>query len=235
MGTYKVKEAFESIVAFIDDLWEEFGNETEVSPLLLYHRMTEHIKFSDTKQMEDSISGFKNFFKSHEKLVIDDKLSELPSGTIISYGGENKKIYIEISKFIEEGTPETKSTIAEYLLSICAIINPDEKTIVETLEKKSESRKSNNDDFAKEIMQQTSELASSVDNDADPAQAIMGLFSSGIIPNMITGIQEGVNNGNMDLNGLINGFQNQLSLVSSPQNQSPKAAPKRIPKKKNEK
>jgi hypothetical protein len=53
----------------------------------------------------------------------------------------------------------------------------------------------------------------------NPATAIMGLMNSGIIQDMVIGLQEGIGSGQMDLSNLLGSMQSAISsLVPQEQN-----------------
>nr|QBK86665.1 MAG: uncharacterized protein LCMAC102_04620 [Marseillevirus LCMAC102] len=166
----KYIKAFDSIVTFVSDLWETFGNPKVVSPLSLYNRIINHIKHTDEKAIGKVLSGFQQFFDEHEIL---NQNFNIPRGTVIKYG-ENTNIVIEIQKFIHKSDSSTKEIIRQHLVTISAIIEPNKEKIDE-LEKRIENL---------DIKQ--------VEN------PIAGLLNNEIFQKLFEGIQTGVGSGQMD-------------------------------------
>ena len=91
--------AFNAVITFVNDLWEVFGSAKKVSPLALYRRLIEHIKFTDADSINKVLSGFRQFLVPYEDAIINNNLGAIPRGTTIKYG-EGKTAYLEIQKYI---------------------------------------------------------------------------------------------------------------------------------------
>ena len=219
------KKVFNAITEFVEDLWEEYGHQSgsrKVTPLSLYHRLIDHIKETDYNAIEKAVDGFEKFFSKYEKLILDGNLSDLPRGTIIQYGS-SAKINIEIQKYVYLGNQETKVIIEEHLLTIIAILSPN-KEKMEEIEKRMEKlqidKTTNEGQFIQGIMEKAKDAVENTNIDSNnPSVAIMGLLQSGVIQDMVGGLQEGIESGNMDLTSLLTGMQNAIGSMMPPQNQ----------------
>jgi len=209
-----MREVFGAIVAFIDDLWEVYGNKKKATPLALYHRLTEHIKFNDVKGMEQAVSGFQDFFMRYERMVLGNELESIPPGTTIKYG-RSERVYLEIQKFIYQADRETKDAIRRHLMTISTILEPN-KEKMEQLEQKIEGLNLASDtpegEFLNGIMGKAKDTMENLDAE-NPAAAIMGMFQSGIIGDMMTGLQEGMSSGEMDMGKLLGSMQTAIGSL----------------------
>ena len=207
----KYIKGFDSIVTFVSDLWETFGNPKVVSPLSLYYRLINHIKHTDKKAIGKVLSGFQQFFVRHEKTILNPNFN-IPRDTVIKFG-ENIKIVIEIQKFIHKSDPDTKEIIRQHLVTISAILEPNKEKIDE-LEKRIENlnidASTNEGNFITNIMTQAK---NNVGNANDPVSAITGLLNSGVIQNMIVGLQTGVSTGQMDVQKLLGSMQSAIGAL----------------------
>ena len=203
-------KAFNSITEFVNDLWEVFGIRSKVTPLALYKRLIEHIKFTDEEAIMKAIQPFSSFVKRYNSAIISGNLDEIPRGEIIRYG-ENNKIVIEIQKFIYKGDNETKTIIRQYLLTINAILNPSKEAIDELEKKRStlgldDSYESN---FLTNVMDKAKTSMQDIDTE-NPSVALASLAQSGVIQELFSGLQTGMASGEMDFGKLVGSMQGAL-------------------------
>lgn len=207
-------DAFGAIVNFVNDLWDVFGKGSVVTPLSLYHRLISKINLSDTEGIQKAVSGFKTFFSSNEVYLVANKLENIPRGVVINYGTSDK-IVLEIQKFIYQSDPSIKASIRQHLLTISAIIEPDTKKI-EQLEKRLNDLNVDTNTaegkFISNIMEKAKTGMSSIDTN-DPTQAMMAIFQSGVIQEMIGGLQNGVTSGQMDIRTLMSTMQSAIGAI----------------------
>lgn len=198
---------FNAIKDFVGDLHATFSKPKEVSPLSLYHRLMSLVKDDDAAAQKWFILGFENFFKSHEATVIASTLNDLPDGTIIRYK-TGDKIYLDIKNFVSRSDEDTNIIIRQHLLTISTLINPDQSKIAK-LEHSQKSNLalaiprdgSNESEFVHSLLAEAKEAMSGKDFDS-PIAGMMSLLHTGVLPKMFNNLQEGVNNGTLDLNKL---------------------------------
>jgi hypothetical protein len=209
---------FEAIKDFIVDLNTVFGTNSK-SPLDLYYRLVQHVK--PESNLEKFITGFKVFFCNYDKdiLKLEDFLT-IPRDTYIRYGS-SPNIYIEIQKFIFKSKTNTVQleTIRNHLLTISALIDPNEKTLdalnsaAPILEKMGLGA-SKEAQLVQNTFLKAKKSMEGIDS-KDPTQAIMGLLSSGVIPDLIANIQDGVQNKTLDINKLLPSMSQMLGSLQN--------------------
>lgn len=215
----KFLRAFNAVITFVNDLWEVFGSAKKVSPLALYRRLIEHIKFTDADSINKVLSGFRQFLVPYEDAIINNNLGSIPRGTTIKYG-EGKTAYLEIQKYIYQtrNDSETREAIRQHLVTISAILEPDRKKLEELDKRLSElniDTDSREGEFITGIMHKAKNSMEQVDTE-NPGQAIMGLLSSGVIQDMVVGLQQGVNSGEMDMQKLLGSMQTAIGAIMPP-------------------
>lgn len=212
----KSLEAFSAIVSFVNDLWEVFGSTKTVTPLALYHRLIEHIKFTDSEGIQKAIAGFTTFMGEYETILVKNELSKIPRDTFIRYG-DSDKVYLEIQKYLYLARNDTCTieVIRQHLLTICTILDPNKEKIAE-LEKRINELKvdtsTREGQFITGIMEKAKTTMEGVDTD-DPMKAMMGIFSSGVIQEMVSGLQQGVGSGEMDMQRLLGTMQSAIGAI----------------------
>lgn len=207
----------------VDGLWELFGSSKQVTPLALYHRLIQHIKEEDPGPgIERCVSGFATFFRTYSACLSDSEemMKTIPRDTVIRYGS-SKNVYLEIQKYLYKARGDNREIIRQHLLTISAIIEPSEAALAELdaaaplLERMGLNDGSKEGEFVTGIMQKAKSAMENVETD-DPSAAIMGLFSSGIVTDMVQGLQSGVQDGTMDMNKLLGSMQGALASVMPP-------------------
>lgn len=214
MDKNRIKETFIAISSFVEDLWEVFGNTKKVTPLSLYHRLIQHIKFSALDDMKSSIEGFREFFSSYDNLIIGNEMDKIPRNTNIRFG-TSSKVYLEIQKYIYQADVETKDAIRRHLITISTILEPNKEKMAQ-LERRIEGldidANSPEGEFLSNIMEKTKHTMENIEAD-NPMTAIMGLFNSGVLGEMMSGLESGVQSGQMDMGKLLGTMQSTIGKL----------------------
>lgn len=217
----KYLKAFNAITGFVSDLFEVFGNtekkeNEKVTPLALYHRFLGHVKFSDRQAINSVVKGFQDFCKEHRDVIHDDKLCDLDENARIIY---SKKIYIDIERYLRISDADTRRAIRTHLLSISVTLDPTPETIAElkgVKEMMELDANSSEGQFISGIFEKTQGIMSGADNE-NPMAAIAQLFQSGIITDMVGGLQQGTATGELDPAKLLGSMQSMLGNLMKPQ------------------
>jgi len=211
----KKLESFQSILEFTQDLAEIFET-TKNSPIGLYNRLITTIKISDDKAISGFVSGFQQFFLKNKNFVFDDKLREIPQGTIIRYD-ISTKIYLDIQKYIHKSDDSTLTAIRKHLLIIGALLESDIKEM-EKIENilsgiKEELTDSDEGQFVKNIMDKASNLVKDVDIN-NPMAAIGSLMNGGLMKEMFSGIENGGKGGKMNMKKLMKTMMSTMEKIT---------------------
>lgn len=217
-------KAYEAIVSFVNDLWEVFGSTKTKSSLMLYHRLIERNNSADEQFIEKVVSGFTLFLTLYEQNILKNELDKIPKGTVIDFGA-SKVIKLEIQKYIHQSDEEIREAIRQHLITISALLKPSQEKLEQLrnirnkqLENIKIDTNSKEGEFINNIMQKAKMNMESVDTD-NPAAAIMGLFQGGLINDMMSGLKNGVDNGEMDMSKLLTTMQSAIgNLMPTPQN-----------------
>jgi hypothetical protein len=85
----KYVKAFNAVITFVHDIWDVFGNTKNPTPLALYRRLIEHIKFADSDAITKVLKGFQDFYLNYEKCILSNNLDSIDRGVVIRYGESN--------------------------------------------------------------------------------------------------------------------------------------------------
>jgi len=239
--TKKHTDTFGAIVSFVKDLFSMFGGKS-VTPLSLYNRLVDHIKFTDVDAIMKAINGFVEFFNAYGKDIFSNTLQNIPAGTKINYG-DGGKVYIPIQMYIHRSQPDVKEAIRQHLMTIAAFIQPEKIAAHREASTPTDPTSApalgvdvstNEGRFIDGIMKKANSSMANVDA-SNPMMATMALFQSGIMGDMINGLQQGVGTGDMDIVKLMGMMQGAMGSMmqqgdaQAPQNTDvspPKASPK---------
>ena len=147
-------------------------------------------------------------------------MKKIPRDTIIKYGS-SKNVYLEIQKYLYKANVDNREIIRQHLMTISTIIEPSEAPLAELdatapfLERLGIDDGSKEGNFVTGIMQKAKSVMENVETD-DPMAAIVGLLSSGLVTDMMKGLQNGVQDGTMNMSKLIGSMQGALANVMPP-------------------
>lgn len=213
------KLAFGAIVDLVDDLWSLYETK-KTTPLALFHRLIHRIETDESGAgIAKCIDGFAAFFKTNSDALsnADDMMNTIPRGEVIYYG-TSKSVYIEIQKYLYQAQTDNREAIRRHLLTISAILEPNERALAELENTAPAFDSSGFDDgtpegrFVAGILDKAKDAMEGANTD-DPTAAIMGLLGSGIITDMVAGFQTGVDGGELDMGKLMAKMQGALAGV----------------------
>lgn len=210
------KQTLNTLVAIrnlVSSLKEVFGNN---KPLCLYDRLLSKITPNDKVAAEAQFNIFKEFFNKHKACILNDE--PFPPGTkiVLDKGG---RIYIDISYMMNKLPPSDQSNIMQHLLTIYAFIEPKGKAMsrLEEVEKKVEDLdiddSTNEGAFVKDLLLGAKEVVENAPPD-NPTAAMASIFSSGLIPKMMSGLQGGVQGGQLDIGKMFATMSTVLGEIS---------------------
>jgi len=216
-------KAIESIKEFTVELFDTFGKKKKGSALQLYNRLLKSIELDDATSIQKIISGFNEFFMFNSSYIIeDDKLDNIPRGTIIKYGSSSS-ICIEIQHYVSESNKEPKEILPQHLLVIYSLLNPKSKEqITEKLNKSIESlnidTSSNEGKLLTNFFATANENLSQIPQTDNPLTAITGLLSSPAFSGLLSNLQNGFKDGNLNENKLLSTLTGAMGSMMSDMN-----------------
>lgn len=211
------KESFEekmftAIVNFVEDLDLVFGTK-KITPIALYLRLVTHIKLSDTKSIKKCIDGFRIFFQENKDFIENDKMKDIDVLSRVKY---SDRVYLEIGKYIKNSNDETFFAIKSHILTIYGILlkedQPEKVSQIKNQLSLLEAERSKESEFINEIM---NEVKGSVkDSDLqNPMMGITQLLQSGMLPNLITKLGDGISSGELDTHKMMSTLQMTMNKM----------------------
>ena len=212
-------QAFTAIKQFVEALADIYDKKKGVTPLGLYRRLLTFVKAEKSEEINirKFLRGFAIFYKEYNECLVSDNLNKIPRGTHISY---SKNAYIDIQKFIYKAQQDSDilQQIRIHLLTIQAFLETDDAKADYLLQKVSESENlTAEDQFVSNIVQKAQTAINNLDPESanNPMTAVSGLMKSGILTDMIVGLQNQVGSGQMDPARLLQSMQGTMTRVLS--------------------
>jgi hypothetical protein len=189
---------FKAITTFTNELGELFGDQQR--SLKLYCRLINHTTIAHDKPIQKHIEAFRLFCITNRDAIIGKNISQFIN-TKVEY---SERVYIDFSKIFSKSDTETTEVIWKHLLLISALVDPSGNA-KDILKKYSSGGEQN---FLKNIMDKVGKHA---DPNANPTEAVSSMMNSGVFPELINGMQNGIQDGSLDLNKLMGAVQSMVT------------------------
>jgi hypothetical protein len=208
---------FNAIKAFVNDLGDAFAKDSH--PLALYERLINKTTEEHKEAVQKHITAFTTFCM--------DNIENIKSQTA-TFSGQitySPRVFIDMNEiFKNELDTSTSKAIWSHLLTISALVDPSCGAL--QVLKSANSIPSKKDgavpkiqgegdegDFLNDIISRVEEH---VNGDvSDPSEAISSIMSSGLIPNLVGSLNDGISSGKLDLSKMMMSVQKMVGSLSS--------------------
>ena len=205
MDDNKTLLTFNSIVQFVDELNQSFGGKQK--SLQLYARLVEKTTLSHNESILKHITAFKTFCDTNKDAILEKKHANISDGKI-TY---NQRVYINMTDIFSRADASERSVIWKHILKLFALIDPTsnaKKVLKDTL---NTGEHVNEEQYLNNFIDK---INNSVNENEDPAACVTNLMSSGMIPELIGGMTNGLQNGELDLGKLMGTVQTMMGSLS---------------------
>jgi hypothetical protein len=196
--------AFKAITTFSNELNENFGSNKQNHSLKLYDRLISKTALSHDKAIKKHIEIFRNFVITNRDGILSKDFKKF-SNTKAEY---SLKVYIDFSNIFNIADKETTEIIWKHLLTISALLDPAGNA-KEILKNNKESL--NEADFLTDII---NKVETHVKPDSNPMEAVSSILSSGVFTDLISGMNNGIQEGSLDLGKLMGTVQKMCTSLS---------------------
>jgi hypothetical protein len=201
-----------SLIAFkaISNFTQEIGQiySAKHRGLKLYCRLINKTTLSHENAIEKHIIVFRNFCSENRDAIKTGNYKDLKPDRI-SY---SSRVYIDIVNIFKESDKETSSAIWKHLLYISALVDPAGKA-KQILEENMKSGKSGGTEteFLSNIIDS---VEKHVDPSSNPMDAISSIMKSGIFTELIGGMNNGLEGGQLDMGKLMGAVSCMVGTLS---------------------
>ena len=204
---------FKSISDFIVELTSLFGEEQR--SLKLYNRLINKTTLTHTVSIYKHIETFKTFCVENRDAIYS-KNSTLFKNPIISY---SQKVYINITDIFNIADKETSTSIWDHLLCISALVDPAGKAKDILRDNVKEGNSSSiESDFLSTIIDKVEQH---VNPESNPMEAVSSILQSGVFTDLISGMNQGLSDGSLDIAKLMGAVQGMVGKISDKTDNDP--------------
>lgn len=197
---------FKAIVSFIRDLNEIYGKSQK--SLCLYAALIEKTGLIHEEPIKKHIQSFHLFIKDNEEAILK-KDAALFQNAVIKY---SDKVFVDVSEIMKLAKNNTSDIqeIWKHLLTLSALLNPasQAKQILQS-DKENDSTQ---DNFLNDLIDK---IGKHVDpSSANPMESMSSLMSSGVFSEIMSSMNEGMQEGKLDMRSMVGGLQKMIGSLS---------------------
>ncbi len=195
------------IVDFVTQLYDCFGQDKNFHEIELYNHLLSKTGVNKKVAIQRHVELFTDFIVRNSDAITLKDYKKIVSSKI-SY---SEKVYLDISKlFNQDLDRDTLDSIWNHLLVIQATIDPNSKA-KDVLKAFSQSHLNDSTEgkFLNNFLQKVETSIGQEDN-SNPMAAASSLLQGGLLNDLVSSIDSGVKNGNIDLGKLVGTVQNML-------------------------
>ena len=203
---------FRSICGFVKDLNAIFGKKQK--SLALYAHLLEKTGLIHEEPIRKHISKFYDFCKQNEDAILNQDKSQFKEFQI-KY---SDVVFIDLEPILTSVEKENENILWRHLLTLTAVLNPasQAKQILKSTSTNKNKDENNNNDNEDAFL---SNIIDKVSNEINPStsspqEVIQNIIKSGVFSELVTNMNDGLSEGNLDLTKLLGSFQNLVTNLS---------------------
>jgi len=210
---------FNSIIGFVNELASIF--DSYHNPLKLYNHLINKTPASQGEIIKKHVAIFKIFCTKNKEAILTKNKNKL-NEPIIKY---SNKVYINMQVIFKKSDQENSDVIWKHLLCILTLFgDADAKNLLKnptpSVSLPSVSLPPSTTGNEKEFIESlASRIEETIDpNISNPMEAVTAIMNSGLFTELVGNMQNGVENGNIDLTKLFGAMQGMVSNMGQPTN-----------------
>jgi hypothetical protein len=196
---------FKAICEFVSELNNEFGSSHK--NIALYNRLLEKTGIVNVGPVNKHIDCFRNFFLKNQK-AMEEKNTEFLVEQKISY---SDRVFIDVSVILRKASKDNSKVIWQHLLNIWCLIDPASQArrlLSESLKNSENKDGTAEEDFLTNIISKVEQTVSKEKIDQEnPMAAISTLMQSGVMTDLVNGMQKGLSDGSLNVGKLMSSVQ----------------------------
>ena len=203
---------FKCIVNFIHDLNELYGEDQK--SLQLYNLLMEKTGIVHQEPIKKHIKIFYDFCKENEDAILEKNVENMKQWKIVY----SDKVFIDLESIYNESDEENRQILWQHFITLLAILIPTSRAkeilSLQKKEKQQQGSETHEEDFLSNIIQKVSSSINVEDNN-DPTKMMSNLMSSGIFSELVDDMNNGFNNGDLDLGKMMSSLQGVMGNLSN--------------------
>lgn len=199
---------FKAIVSFIKDLNEIYGKSQK--SLSLYAALIERTGLIHEEPIKKHIQSFYSFIQENESAILAKDLNQFKN-PVIRY---SDKVYIDIQEILLLAKKNSISDVQEiwkHLLTLSALLNPTSNA-KQILQQVKDDENTNQDGFLNDLIDK---IGKHVDPTSNPMESVSSLMSSGVLNEIMSSMNDGIQDGKLDMKTMVGGLQKMIGSLST--------------------
>ena len=205
---------FKAICEFVSELNNEFGSKHK--NVALYNRLLERTGIVNVGPVNKHIDCFRTFFSQNHK-AMEERNTEHLVDTKISY---SDRVFIDVALVLKQSSKDNAKVIWQHLLNIWCLIDPTSQArrlLNEALKDNENKDATNEEDFLTNIISKVEQTVSKEKVDQEnPMAAISTLMQSGVMSDLVNGMQKGLSDGSLNVGKLMMSVQSMIGKMGGP-------------------
>lgn len=205
---------FKAICEFVSELNNEFG--AKHKNIALYNRLLERTGIVNVGPVNKHIDCFRTFFSKNHKAMEERNTEHLVESKILY----SDRVFIDVSIVLKQSSKDNTKVIWQHLLNIWCLVDPTSQArrLLNEALKDTENKDSvNEEDFLTNIISKVEQTVSKDKVDQEnPMAAISTLMQSGVMSDLVNGMQKGLSDGSLNVGKLMMSVQNMIGKMGGP-------------------
>ena len=200
---------FKAISNFVRDLNECFG--TKQRSLQLYARLISKTTIEHEQAIEKHVECFKQFCMNNKDAISNKNYKEF----IVNEISYSEKVHINLKEIFELASGDDYETIWKHILVIYTYFDPSSKAkelLKESLKASDKGDNNTEQEFISDII---NKVETCVNPNSNPMEAVSSIMSSGLFTELIGGMNNGIQSGDLNLGRLMNTVQSMVGKLST--------------------
>lgn len=213
---FTVEKKFNTIKKFVREMSVFFEDDMSVK---LYNHLLCKTTIKNRVPVARHVQLFEEFCINNRDQIVANNTAL--SQSKIEY---SKRVYLDFAKIFrdvsdDESAAETQSVLFDHLLVLSMVFDP-ESNAVDVLKSKNKDTEGelhdlfNKNPFLADMMQK---VESQVKPGTNPMEAMSSMMSSGLLQELVSGMQENIENGNLDMGELMESVQKMTASLPAEQ------------------
>lgn len=211
---------FTKILSFLNELNDSFG--TKYNNVFLYYKLCKKTAVSNTNAINKHVDYFSRFLIPNRERIVNNSFANLDPNEIRFDTSE--KVFINVQEIIKNTDKETREIIFKHLQLLLYMVSPDNDEVKNALVKKDSPKDSKEtvfiNNFLNTFQDNMKETTSQEDlENINPFEMAMKLVKNGAFSQMTSQMKNGIESGELKLDGLLGSVQGMLKNLTSELNE----------------
>lgn len=212
---------FSKILLFLNELNVMFGD--KYKNVFLYYKLCKKTTISNTNGITKHVEYFNRFLLTNKENILRKNFKDL-NPTEIRFD-KSEKVFVNVQEIMKNTDKPTREVMFKHLHFLLCLVNPDDKSLQQSLLKDDVTKISVGDSSEKETKESSfiNNFVSKVKNNfetsssqsSNPMEMAMQLMQSGVFSDITSQMKDGLGNGELKIDKLVSNVQSMIGNLTS--------------------